>query len=739
MENGVKTQINVPQRLRIDFFTEEGRNVFSASRDGDNCTHCSVSSDKKTLTVHLSLRDHPIGCGRLLKVVTEITADAKFPDGERHTVIPGKVDVILYKGNTGDLDVPGSEIIIDDGIPGRDGTDGLDGKSAYEIAVEHGFVGTEEEWLASLAGGPDVVDNLEDGGRKKALSAEQGKRIYEIIKGVTGGMVDPMQYTQIAGLNIDGSGKYVNVSGVSSTFIPRPAQKVKATAPANKSCVLAVVTTSEYQINTIAPFAAPYTNRVVISPGQSVVMKCNIGTYLWCRTETGTEVAPPTLELITDAGLEGRIDALEDKAGGDADALNEVREEVFGQPGRYGVFDLQVFSYKRIYAICNLKAVTGMKMVVKLNDYDTYQFGVDVQLGTSYSSSSVSSSGFLSADLEKTFTARENDKFIKLVIRRANDGALTLQDAINAISEISYYIEPVADGLVHRVAALENAEEVILDRFRLNNKTALEYYGQKISLAHPYTYTYIGRITGQAKPLQGGAVYGNLLFQFEHTNVEVIVYDLSTAQIVQRISQTAMPNTHCNNVNFGPKYDEADEYPCLYVNSEGTKQCFVYRILGEVGNMSLTLVQTINFGAINFYFPQSLVDVEMRRLLLTGYTRNSWKEPASNSMVGYVYDLPALTDGEVVTLGEPYHEFGYPFLYAQQGSFVLHGKIYEAFGSTQDGLGIGGLIVYDYIKNNLETYLNFKPMGNFEPESLSVWNGSLVICAITGHIWTLTV
>lgn len=26
----------------------------------------------------------------------------------------------------------------------------LDGKSAYEIAVEHGYVGTEEEWLSSL-------------------------------------------------------------------------------------------------------------------------------------------------------------------------------------------------------------------------------------------------------------------------------------------------------------------------------------------------------------------------------------------------------------------------------------------------------------------------------------------------------------------------------------------------------------------------------------------------------------
>jgi hypothetical protein len=34
----------------------------------------------------------------------------------------------------------------------EDGNNGSDGKSAYEIAVDHGFSGTEEEWLASLVG-----------------------------------------------------------------------------------------------------------------------------------------------------------------------------------------------------------------------------------------------------------------------------------------------------------------------------------------------------------------------------------------------------------------------------------------------------------------------------------------------------------------------------------------------------------------------------------------------------------
>jgi hypothetical protein len=35
---------------------------------------------------------------------------------------------------------------------------GLDGKSAYQIALENGFEGTEEEWLASLKGEPGQAD-----------------------------------------------------------------------------------------------------------------------------------------------------------------------------------------------------------------------------------------------------------------------------------------------------------------------------------------------------------------------------------------------------------------------------------------------------------------------------------------------------------------------------------------------------------------------------------------------------
>ena len=49
------------------------------------------------------------------------------------------------------------------------GAAGEDGKSAYEIAVENGFEGTEEEWLASLKG-----QDGEDG--KDGAAGEKGDK-----------------------------------------------------------------------------------------------------------------------------------------------------------------------------------------------------------------------------------------------------------------------------------------------------------------------------------------------------------------------------------------------------------------------------------------------------------------------------------------------------------------------------------------------------------------------------------
>ena len=66
----------------------------------------------------------------------------------------------------------------DKGDPGADGADGVDGKSAYEVAVENGFVGDETAWLASLKGekGADGVIGADGADGKSAyqIAVEKG-------------------------------------------------------------------------------------------------------------------------------------------------------------------------------------------------------------------------------------------------------------------------------------------------------------------------------------------------------------------------------------------------------------------------------------------------------------------------------------------------------------------------------------------------------------------------------------
>lgn len=53
-----------------------------------------------------------------------------------------------------------------DSFPAIKGKDGIDGKSAYEIAVVHGFTGTEKEWIQSLKG-KDGIPSVDDVARER--------------------------------------------------------------------------------------------------------------------------------------------------------------------------------------------------------------------------------------------------------------------------------------------------------------------------------------------------------------------------------------------------------------------------------------------------------------------------------------------------------------------------------------------------------------------------------------------
>ena len=68
-------------------------------------------------------------------------------------------------------------------LQGPQGVQGIEGKSAYEVAVENGFVGTEAQWLLSLVGDTGAT----------------GNGIASIVKTDTIGLVDTYTITMTSG------------------------------------------------------------------------------------------------------------------------------------------------------------------------------------------------------------------------------------------------------------------------------------------------------------------------------------------------------------------------------------------------------------------------------------------------------------------------------------------------------------------------------------------------------------
>ncbi len=88
------------------------------------------------------------------------------------------------------------------GIPGIQGRQGEDGKSAYEIAKEHGFTGSEAEWLESLKG---------TGGDKHYVhKQETSSDTWEVTHGL--GKEPAVTIVDSAGTEVIGEVEYVSLN-----------------------------------------------------------------------------------------------------------------------------------------------------------------------------------------------------------------------------------------------------------------------------------------------------------------------------------------------------------------------------------------------------------------------------------------------------------------------------------------------------------------------------------------------
>ena len=151
--------------------------------------------------------------------------------------------VDYYKGEKGDTPIKGVDYLTPDDVKEisdkvlekvEAGTKGEDGKSAYQIALDEGFEGSETEWLASLKGadGRNGIDGINGTNGKDGTNGINGKTP---VKGVdyftqaeiqqiennAAAKVDLSDYTKSADLStVATSGSYEDLTNKPS--IPEP-------------------------------------------------------------------------------------------------------------------------------------------------------------------------------------------------------------------------------------------------------------------------------------------------------------------------------------------------------------------------------------------------------------------------------------------------------------------------------------------------------------------------------------
>lgn len=161
------------ERLSVKIFNDAGTDATPPTDIQDNHLIVEVTADIS----------QALGTGIYSVEVTGRVADTAFADGYHDYTIRTTLCRVTSDGSDATPTKVTANVI--------EGLKGNDGKSAYEIAVKHGYTGTEEEWAKSLVGndGADAYEVAKAGGYQgsreawlESLKGETGKDAYELAK-----------------------------------------------------------------------------------------------------------------------------------------------------------------------------------------------------------------------------------------------------------------------------------------------------------------------------------------------------------------------------------------------------------------------------------------------------------------------------------------------------------------------------------------------------------------------------
>ena len=243
---------------------------------------------------------------------------------------PGEQGVPGEKGETGEKGEPGAKGDTGEkgepGEPGKDGIDGrdgADGKSAYLLAVEHGYSGSESEWLTSLKGEKGDAGQPGERGEK----GDPGEQGIPGEKGDTG--ADGKDgFSPIAAVAKDGSVVTITITDVNGTTTVTLTEgaAVDLTPYAKTVYVDEKVQELSLSITHLEESAHTHDNLDVLNKISGTEWTQLVSTkHYHNNIETLNSISPADYENLS-SKFPARITALEDSLGDIATALADIVE-----------------------------------------------------------------------------------------------------------------------------------------------------------------------------------------------------------------------------------------------------------------------------------------------------------------------------------------------------------------------------------------------------------------------------
>ena len=163
----------------------------------------------------------------------------------------------------------------------------------------------------SLPSGYPIVNDYHTGGADKALSAEVGKEIGEAVFGVSNGWM----HIDLSGLQVItggiASGQFWEDSGTSVLLPVNPGKRYKIVASQNYGSNYCFLKNNTLTDGVAPSFAAGYSDRVVLSDGETVIVTApEDAISMWIRKtwQSGTNCLP---DVYQEKIIEGLVDEVE--------------------------------------------------------------------------------------------------------------------------------------------------------------------------------------------------------------------------------------------------------------------------------------------------------------------------------------------------------------------------------------------------------------------------------------------